>query len=736
MPDGHADRLTGPDIPALVTAPQRAVEQPPVLPGARMQMTAAVASLALGGAERIVLDWAARTARRHRVRVIVLRDTSPEWPVPAGIETVRLHGEAVSAQLERAGAKLAACGNPVVLCHLLLEKERAALARGGATPLPVLHNAADGWIEPAERLRDAPRVVCVSRSAAADARRLGVSQPLTVVHHYCAAPPQRPQARGEWRARWALPADALVIGMVGGVKPQKAYPRALRVLADLRRSRDAYLVIVGGPTGRDGLLAWRAVIAQATRLGVEPQVRLAGFVAGAADCLPAFDVVLNTSRYEGLSMATLEALAAGLPVVASAVGGQGEIGAPGLKLVPFDAPDEKWSDTVIGALGQRPPAPPWIGFPSDRLWTLLHIAQRVERTSGVLFVTANLNVGGAQRSLANLACALQASMRLEILVCGDSSSSAFSRALSAGGVRVHRSAVSRDCFDHAEAIVRHACAGHFRTVCFWNADPKVKLLVAKALAAETSIVDVSPGAYAFEEMDATRAFQDCIAYSADEYYARLARLVLKYRGSAPRCAQGVSVIPNGVTIPPETKARPPAPPRIVVSGRIAPSKFLLEIAAAMRFLWRLHPDAELHVIGSAEQRHADYARQLVQALGNALGRRAFLHGPKEDVRAELAGFTAALVLGEHQGCPNAVLEALAAGIPVVANDSGGTRELVIEGRTGLLLDGRDPQRIAEALARLIDDRVLAHRLARAGRRHVARRFSLARMVKDYRRLFA
>src|SRR6185436_2338918 len=111
----------------------------------------------------------------------------------------------------------------------------------------------------------------------------------------------RADARRTWRARWALPEDALVIGMIGAVKPQKAYPRALRVLAELIETREAYLVIIGGPIGRDGALAWQAVLAQAQRLRLEDHVRLPGFLPGASDCLSAFDLLLNTSRYEGLS---------------------------------------------------------------------------------------------------------------------------------------------------------------------------------------------------------------------------------------------------------------------------------------------------------------------------------------------------------------------------------------------------------------------------------------------------
>jgi len=70
--------------------------------------------------------------------------------------------------------------------------------------------------------------------------------------------------------------------------------RALPVLAALGWRFVAYLVIIGGSTGRDGTLFRQAVIAPAERLGVVPFVRLPAYVANASQCLPAIDVCLNT----------------------------------------------------------------------------------------------------------------------------------------------------------------------------------------------------------------------------------------------------------------------------------------------------------------------------------------------------------------------------------------------------------------------------------------------------------
>jgi glycosyltransferase involved in cell wall biosynthesis len=723
---------------AALLAPDRAEFQPPLIVAPRQQVTAAIASLALGGAERIVLDWAASCAGRYRTRLIVLHDAQNEWPLPPDVEVTRLSGTDLPRRLECAGAAIVSDGNPVVLCHLLSARERAALARGGAHPVPVLHNASAGWGEAAGALRESSRAIAVSRHARDELHASGWRGHCAVIRHVPQTPVPSLDARRAWRTRWALPQHAVVVGMIGAVKPQKAYPRALRIMAALA-SRDAYLVIVGGPVGRDGDLAWHAILAQARRLGLEHRVRLPGFVPRASDCLPAFDLVLNSSRYEGLSIATLEALAAGLPVVASAVGGQGELPAPGLVLVPLEAPDACWAGSIQAALRSPAPLPAWRGAHTHRLWTLFHLLQPFVARPAVLFVTANLNAGGAQRSLVNLALALAGGLDFEIAVCGDSSSPQFARTLGEAGVRVYRSAASRDCFDHAEAIVRHITVRRIGTLCFWNVDAKVKLLLSKALeASAVRLIDVSPGAYSFEEMQATREFQELITYSADEYYARLDRLVLKYRGTVPGSARRkIVVIPNGVPQQrPSSGAQARSPPRIVMNGRIAPSKFLIEAVAAMRALWRDHARAELHVLGAADRRHAAYAKALFDAIGEELGVRVFFHGAAFDAPERLAEFTVALVLGENQGCPNAVLEALAAGVPVVANDSGGTRELVMAGRTGVLLPACDPAAIASALARIIGDPDFARRLANAGRRRVERHFSMRKMASAYRKLLS
>jgi glycosyltransferase involved in cell wall biosynthesis len=91
--------------------------------------------------------------------------------------------------------------------------------------------------------------------------------------------------------------------------------------------------------------------------------------------------------------------------------------------------------------------------------------------------------------------------------------------------------------------------------------------------------------------------------------------------------------------------------------------------------------------------------------------------------------------GDRDGLPSSVLEAMALGVPVVTTAVGGLRELVVDGKTGLIVPERNPLALADALERLLSDGTLANRLAAESRRVVERGFSLDRSVSRLRELF-
>jgi len=116
--------------------------------------------------------------------------------------------------------------------------------------------------------------------------------------------------------------DAFVVGTVGRLMPVKAFDRLIAALAELRRDRaglDARLVIVGDGPLRSELEACAA------RLGVSRETTFLGSRGDVYDLMAAFDVFALPSLHEGIPMVILEAMAAGVPIVASRVGGIPEI---------------------------------------------------------------------------------------------------------------------------------------------------------------------------------------------------------------------------------------------------------------------------------------------------------------------------------------------------------------------------------------------------------------------------
>jgi glycosyltransferase involved in cell wall biosynthesis len=116
------------------------------------------------------------------------------------------------------------------------------------------------------------------------------------------------------RQRLGLPSDSLIIGTVGHLRSEKNQERLLRAFAKLASTRPAHLLFVGGGPLREHLGRL------ASELGVASQVRFPGVIQQPVDCYRAMDLFALSSDTEQMPIALLEAMAVGLPVVATGVG--------------------------------------------------------------------------------------------------------------------------------------------------------------------------------------------------------------------------------------------------------------------------------------------------------------------------------------------------------------------------------------------------------------------------------
>lgn len=119
--------------------------------------------------------------------------------------------------------------------------------------------------------------------------------------------------------------------------------------------------------------------------------------------------------------------------------------------------------------------------------------------------------------------------------------------------------------------------------------------------------------------------------------------------------------------------------------------------------------------------------ELTGSPGNADPLVRFL-GSRSDVPGLLRAADVLLLTSRWEGLPYAVLEAMAAGVPLVATRVGGIPELVVDGATGVVAEPGDTEGIAAALMRLLGDRALRSRLGAEAKRRSRRLFSEARMV--------
>lgn len=184
--------------------------------------------------------------------------------------------------------------------------------------------------------------------------------------------------------------------------------------------------------------------------------------------------------------------------------------------------------------------------------------------------------------------------------------------------------------------------------------------------------------------------------------------------------------PSGCSAPDD---RPDEARSILAIGRLVEKKGFPTLIEACRLLRAEGYDIRLRIVGDGPMKGA-LSRQIEES---GLAEHVTLLASRSQ-RELLALYRAAELFvlpcvvaenGDRDGIPNVLVEAMSLGVPVVSTTVSGIPELVIDGRTGLLVPPHDPRALATALARFLDDPPLRARLAAEARRHVTTEFDLA-----------
>ena len=170
---------------------------------------------------------------------------------------------------------------------------------------------------------------------------------------------------------------------------------------------------------------------------------------------------------------------------------------------------------------------------------------------------------------------------------------------------------------------------------------------------------------------------------------------------------------------------------IIAVNRLWPQKRVKDLIWSLDLLQCVVDHVHLLIVGDGPQRWRleRYARQVSDNY------RVHFLGVRSDVTSLLPHAECLWLGSEYEGQSNAILEAMAAGLPVIATDVTGNRDLVVSGETGYLLPVGDRAGFAARTRELLENPALAHQMGAAGRTRVACEFPVKKMIERYVTLY-
>jgi glycosyltransferase involved in cell wall biosynthesis len=590
--------------------------------------------------------------------------------------------------------------------------------------LPFERTDADrGWF--AAIYRSVDQVVVHTRPAAEQLLAIAGVQPVVIelpVPEGIERVPA-PQAR----ARLGLSVDGRLLCALGFIRPYKGYG-LLADVWELLGSAAPRLLVMGElmAEGQRPVLERLASSARVElRLGYASDDDL-GLALSASDAL--------LLPYEEASDSGLVHLARafGVPVIASdtpqlaasvAASGAGVVLARDVRA---------WASAVTAPLPPPPPAPPPIAETGAKYLVVYEqalVARRSAHRLRVVFYTDSVELGGAEQVLADVVSELDS--EFDVVVMGVSPTVVDWVARGRAGVRTclvppvrgkrdlpavvaHWRALRRLNPDVFHANLRHPWS------CQYGLTAAILTPGVKVVAVEH--LPTPPTASLQRRLKRlTSAYLDAHVAVGHRSAAELERLI----GLRPGA---IEVIQNGVLVDGAVVRRDESTERSTIGaiGRLTPQKGFDVLLHALVEL----PEVAAVIAGEGPERLR--LERLRDALG--LGDRVRLIGSTEGPAAVLRSIDALVLPSRFEALPLVVLEAMHAGIPVVASDVGSVAEAVIDGVTGVLVPPDDPGALASAIRQALDPEV-GRRMGARGRELARTRFTRERMANEYQLVY-
>jgi glycosyltransferase involved in cell wall biosynthesis len=543
-----------------------------------------------------------------------------------------------------------------------------------------------------------------------------------------------------------LAAHSPVIGAIGRLSPEKGLADLLEAFVNLRTDvSHAGLLLVGEGRQRQELAD------RARQLGVEAEVHFAGFRSPAYSYMAHCTVIAMPSHTEGLPITLLEAMALGVPVVATAVGaipsvlGDGEFG---------ELATPKDPGALLAALkrvlGDRAAAIERAVRGRERVKSNYSAAGMASRYAEVYAAVAQPKRGSSPTPkvhfmmdfLANPNAGTEGQaikLMTQLLKCGwevDASFFVSSPFLEGGSLRVPYSVLGIRRMAAPLTwyrLLRHAARLRRQGVrvvhIFFNdasliAPPVLKLFGLRVIISRRDM--------GFWYTDRLKRLLRISGRFVDRAVcnSEAVRSITADAEGIPE--ERLQVIHNGYEH--SASALEPAPrrpnPVVGIVANLRPIKRIDDLLRAFSEVLRKQPDAELQVIGAGDP---EPLRRLAAELG--ITQAVHFLGSRPDAVRLVQAFDVGVLCSESEGMSNAIIEYLQAGKPVVCTRTGGNPEIVADGVNGYLVEVGDVSTMADRICRLLADPTQARRMGEAGAERVRAQFSTKAMVSSYEALY-
>lgn len=739
--------------------------------GGRIRVVVVNSNLNVGGAERVLAEIARRMNReRFDVEVLCLYEAGPIGEalraegVPIFDRFLRHKADVAGAwrlvrHLRRTkpdvfyynnqpltqlwgGVAAMLAGVPVVATVFHFTHRRRQGAKRGRLLNRVLARRVDLCIALSERQK---RYVAAHESVPED--RIVVVPNGIDLRRFDAAPGSREATREEL----GIDPSAPVAGIVAQLRPEKNHPMLLHAArAVLGRHPDAVFVIAGDGEERPRLEAL------AGELGIRPNVRFLGARSDVPELLAALDVAVLCSfgRVETFPLAVLEAMAAARPVVATAVGAVDEIvvdGATG-HVVP-EADVDALADRLNALFADGDARRAMGDAARERARELFGVETMVRRTEDALAAAARpavrdvaIVVGPRPRLQGGVATHIRTLLsgglgdhydlvHLEVGFWDEKVSRA--RRLADGLVKVAR--LRKLLQRHRGALVHLNPSMDTRSFV-----RDVPMLLLAARAGSPVLVQFHGGLMDRPKALRFRPLRSVLLWALlkADLLLVLSRLQAESieRAFGPRSGLSVRQVPalflDMTSYERRASSRTTSQDgarAYVFVGRIAEEKGLGELLEAAATLRSDVPGLVVHVAGTGPD-EADLRRRS-DALG--LGDVVRWHGYVEgDAKLDLLAASDVFVLPSWtEGLPNALVEAMSMGLPVVVTDVGAMPEVVEDGVNGFVVPPRDERALTDRMLHLARSPGDAGAMGRRNLQVARDRFSLERQVETFRGVY-